>query len=485
MYYILINNKKKSLCSPVYGLNRFLNSLDKSSSKTEQYQIRVRIICSPIKSDIYRYIQFTKLHDYNKIILSDEYDLFSVKAIKKLDLKITDQYINFVCILGRTQILDYLKKTGDIMKYDYNAMDKASEYGHINVLEWWVNSGLPLKYTCYAMDNASGKGHINVLEWWVKSKLYLKYSVDSLTYSSMHKNTNMLNWWSNSGLELKYDERVLLYAFGHGSIDVLEWWVNSGLELKHDEYNIISAVKYERIDVLEWAKDLSLISVSFIKDIHIKASESGHINVLEWLFNNRHQLSLDFDFVCDVNNDYVYSILFNSSVNGHVDVLNWWKNKGVKLTAKCFMDSMQFICRYGYVNVLKWWEDNGIISEILSDRFIICRYNLCYIESSFRYASENGHVDVLEWLLNSKLPLEYSTSSLHGAMVYGHVNVLEWWKNSGLELKYSHDSSIIKIALDHGHFHVLDWLKNSCLLSNDDYDMLLKYGNITSGNRMI
>ncbi|KAI8800394.1 hypothetical protein BJ742DRAFT_74491 [Cladochytrium replicatum] len=55
------------------------------------------------------------------------------------------------------------------------AMDLASNGGHIKVLEWWKASGR-LKWTSNAMDWASRNGHVDGLEWWKSSGLEFKWS---------------------------------------------------------------------------------------------------------------------------------------------------------------------------------------------------------------------------------------------------------------------------------------------------------------------
>ncbi|KAJ3375567.1 hypothetical protein HDU84_000581, partial [Entophlyctis sp. JEL0112] len=70
------------------------------------------------------------------------------------------------------------------------------------------------------------------------------------------------------------------------------------------------------------------------------------------------------------------------------------------------------------------------------------------------YASENGHVDVLEWCKNSGLKMNWINMA-------GSVEVLEWWKNSGLELKWS--SHAIGNAMRNKRIDILNWWKESGL----------------------
>ncbi len=54
-----------------------------------------------------------------------------------------------------------------------NAINMASEYGHVDVLEWFKNSGFEFRYSELAIKWASEKGHTNILEWFQKNKFPL------------------------------------------------------------------------------------------------------------------------------------------------------------------------------------------------------------------------------------------------------------------------------------------------------------------------
>ena len=102
---------------------------------------------------------------------------------------------------------------------------------------------------------------------------------------------------------------------------------------------------------------------------------------------------------------------------------------------------------YGHINVLDWLLNSGV--------------NLKYSYTSIDNASKNGHVNVLNWWLKSNLPLKYTEKSLYWASKNGHVDVLTWWCKSNLPLKY--DESALDSASWNGHINVLNWWFNSNL----------------------
>ena len=109
--------------------------------------------------------------------------------------------------------------------------------------------------------------------------------------------------------------------------------------------------------------------------------------------------------------------------------------------------TMDWASNNGHIEVLNWWNNSGFESK--------------YSQNAIDWASENGHIDVLNWWKNSGLELTYSQNAMDLASAKGHINVLNWWKNSGFESKYRGDA--IDLASEYGHIDVLEWWKNSGL----------------------
>ncbi|KAI9347443.1 hypothetical protein DFJ73DRAFT_660309 [Zopfochytrium polystomum] len=88
-----------------------------------------------------------------------------------------------------------------------------------------------------------------------------------------------------------------------------------------------------------------------------------------------------------------------------------------------------------------------------------------YSSDAIRLACQNGHTAVLQWWLDSGLPLRYSAAVLTAAADKGHLHVLAWWRASGLKIRLNTDAAYSRAAVDaascNGHVDVLQWWRDS------------------------
>ncbi|KAI9348936.1 hypothetical protein DFJ73DRAFT_760711 [Zopfochytrium polystomum] len=100
----------------------------------------------------------------------------------------------------------------------------------------------------------------------------------------------------------------------------------------------------------------------------------------------------------------------------------------------------------------------------------------------FAEASERGHVDLLDLLLQhtraSGAPITDVFQALSSASDCGHVAALQWWKESGVDLSIPdfEDGYYYPLPMDdasaNGHVHVLQWWKDSGIELDGFYSRL-------------
>ena len=91
--------------------------------------------------------------------------------------------------------------------------------------------------------------------------------------------------------------------------------------------------------------------------------------------------------------------------------------------------------------------------------FVVENNKVLYKNNIINCASENGHIQVLEWFKNSGYEFKYTEDATNGASINKHIEVLEWFKNSGYEFKY--DIWMVNNASQYGNIKILEWVKNS------------------------
>ena len=112
------------------------------------------------------------------------------------------------CKYGHIEVLEWLKKSGQIYENDKNnIISKACEYGHVKILNWLKNSGYKIKSLPYYIDCASYGGHIHILKW------LHNYDIDNIkkyysanTFNCISKNNRylVLKWFKTNNYKFKY-----------------------------------------------------------------------------------------------------------------------------------------------------------------------------------------------------------------------------------------------------------------------------------------
>jgi hypothetical protein len=149
-----------------------------------------------------------------------------------------------------------------------------------------------------------------------------------------------------------------------------------------------------------------------------------------------------------------------------------------KFNLKITSNYIKHLSMYGRIDILEWLKNSNLLInydadalDMASSKIGDCTYvldwwkysglELKYSIFSLYYPSLNGHINILEWWKNSGLELKYSQNALMAASQCNRLNVFDWWKNSGLELKYS--VNLLYYASQDGLIDVLKWWFNSGL----------------------
>ena len=177
-----------------------------------------------------------------------------------------------------------------------------------------------------------------------------------------------------------------------GYLSLVQWYLTKAIDLA-DRNKVGMMVSHLSANhghrhILVWLKEQSIAWGSTVCE---SAARGGHLELLQWLREN--------------NCSWHASIYEHAAYNGHVNILQWLKDKIAPLNLK-FLD---VAAKRGHVNVFKWAKENCLFAK--SNSYTI-------------HAIRGGHVDVLEWLFEQRLPINnviYLVAAKHG-----HLNVIKW-----------------------------------------------------------
>jgi putative NIF3 family GTP cyclohydrolase 1 type 2 len=183
----------------------------------------------------------------------------------------------------------------------------------------------------------------------------------------------------------------------------------------------------------------------------------SYINILDYLF---HHCRPVFGEIFDC-----HLIPKTAALHGRVDALNWWQTMHEKYPEDfpapdphAIAEAIDGASRTGHVESLDWWLESGLPFE--------------YTEAALEQASSKNQLDVLEWWREqrTRLPLKVGRV-MDTASAQGHVPALAWWTHSGLD--YTYDRQALYHASCNGHIDVLQWWVNSGLQLFFDQDVLV------------
>ena len=197
-----------------------------------------------------------------------------------------------------------------------------------------------------------------------------------------------------------------------------------------------------------------------------KAASMGNVQVLQWaLYDHSHGP------VCED--------CFAAASTGRVNDLEWAEENGMRWLTRNLRELCSTLAENGHVQALRWIHEHiPLAFPYLSHLIIWCwmRRQLlifCWIwrpsprttvatrehsmlsldnEDVWFAAGRNGHVHVLEWLLDNGFTI--SNDALIGAAMGGHIDALLWTREHNLVW----DIKTCRFAAFEGQLDALKWL---------------------------
>lgn len=221
----------------------------------------------------------------------------------------------------------------------------AASAGHLNILEWLLENNHESisdrdKNGASALHYAAAAGHLNVVQW------LLKYDF---------KNTAHFDNENNN---------VLAYASYSGNIELMQWFFKNRQEdFDHENSHKLTVIH------------------------HIGRGSINSLEVLKWLL---------FNTELDVNSEdnAEMTVLHYAAETGNLDLVQWLiKNKLIELnrTNVCGMSALECAAASGQLPIVQYLVNQG--ANLFENEF--------NFKTSIHHAAENGHTDVVEWILDN------------------------------------------------------------------------------------
>ncbi|KNE68753.1 hypothetical protein AMAG_19862 [Allomyces macrogynus ATCC 38327] len=204
----------------------------------------------------------------------------------------------------------------------------------------------------------------------------------------------------------------------------------------------VTASHAGRIDILERRREWGLPFAADVVDAVEEATFEGHLSVLKWwrtyaeFPNPVSWLVLDAAFACktddpdvlhwlletgvaELNNNAFRYGLDSASWVGNIKVLQYCKEQTLVPMPKVHFANLDHISGKGFVNVLEWWAASGI--------------GVSYTSRAMVLATENGHLDVLDWWdQQTVFPLKVPEDLDELLAQITNPAVLTWWSERRL-----------------------------------------------------
>ncbi|ORZ38515.1 hypothetical protein BCR44DRAFT_1428416 [Catenaria anguillulae PL171] len=369
---------------------------------------------------------------------------------------------------GHLDILEYFKSQGlPWPTSTFPSVYGACEQGHVDVLDFWykaIANGAPFafKYSADALDVASANGHIKVLEFFTSAGLELRFSPAAMSFARLKGHTAVVKWWNKCRLY-----KTLI----SGCLKPVG--MNGGQQL----IDIVTLCAFGRLDLVAesvLAQQNTLTHLRIVRN----ACWLGQLNVLVLL--ERHLKSVVLD------KSLVEVVCTNAFVGNQAAAVQWCLRTLPTLGLEWWQSRVDGALTSGHVAVLEVlasafgedfyaWDTLGatlvgaacrggklLSLDYLTELRPVQQWSDDVKEVAIADAAASGHISVLEWLLEQEVDFEHAVVDSHAglgpidkASENGHVQILQWW--SGGDLRFHFTELALWNAMKNKHKRVIQW----------------------------
>ena len=354
-------------------------------------------------------------------------NLFQLKnsfqpVISNLLVKNTDEDDNYYRIvracakLGNFKIMKKFLKLGIKSHLDEFIIAAAAKGGQLEMCQWLKEQQLPCDSNL-PMYAAIGN-HLHIVKWAHENNIswnyltflraietnnleFVKYLFEnecprndkrSIEIALEKCDLDIVKYLHENGLSFPIDS--LEYACGKGNIDVIQYCLDNGC--LWTSLSLRVSARKDRLEVIKWA----ITKGGFLsKHVFSSAAIGGHIDVLQYLFDNK---CPRVDNIC----------IGNAARYGYLNVVIWMREHGFQWDVKTF----ELAAYRNNKKVLKYLYEGG------------CPWN----EQTSSEIARYGPPDTLQWLFDSKCPFDKENICALAITYHTSDNLKCAYKNGGI-----------------------------------------------------
>lgn len=255
--------------------------------------------------------------------------------------------------------------------------------------------------------------------------------------------------WMNAFFKIPFTNKTVFMAAKSGDVEFMDW-ASDNVEYTHDRgekvyFHAASRGNLNIIKLLvEWGWQ-------FNENLGFTAARCGHIDILEWIFENS-----------DKNFDINHRLCVFAAKGGHIHVLEWLRDHGCKPS---MWNIGEFAAANGDIKMMKWALDNscsfGSIGQMYKIKDVRTlewakNHGITINSGIWTHAVKDENFEMLKWLRDNGCRWNPTKNLFNAAVENGHVRVLKWLLDNGYELNYD---AIFTLSAFKGHIQILEWLK--------------------------
>jgi hypothetical protein len=235
-------------------------------------------------------------------------------------------------------------------------------------------------------------------------------------------------------------------AIQFGFINITNWlrltWTNtidiegkvSYRGLEDDYYYTTHASACGQLAML---KHLTELGYHWECETYTKAAKNGHLDILNWMFDNRRDSFLSDHFIDP-------SIAKAAASGGQNIVLQWIKEKGGKYCGRRIFTKA---VKKGHLETMQWLIDDGYTWKSDLKGLLL-----------FLKATKTGNLKTMQWLKSHGAPMKHETVFVEAAKT-GRIKVMRWLKANGVPW----NENTVAAACRNEHYDAAKWLvQNGC-----------------------